>query len=89
MGGWSSRAGEDIRRLHLHRKAEVLARLFGDGRDRGDGRSGVAQDDALDVLCPNGGEAGDGPRSDGCAGAGRQGSTGDALWVAAWWCLTS
>ena len=40
-------------RLHADREAEILACLFGDLRDRGDRRPGMAQYDILDVLRPD------------------------------------
>ena len=60
-----------FRCLHLHRKPQILGRLLGDRWNRGHRRTGMMQHHVLDVLRPDGREAGDRVGSDGRAG-GRQ-----------------
>ena len=72
-GGLRQEAVEQIalfRRLHGDRETQVFRRLFGNGRNGGDRRAGMAEHDILDVLCPDGGEAGQGARTGGGADGG-------------------
>ena len=74
-------------------KPEVLGGLFGDGGDRGDRRAGVLQHDVLDVLRPDGGEPGNGARSDRGAGGLQQPAAGEmriGVWLScvSFWLLT-